>query len=111
MAVHAQGDVREARVLVILDPELVAAYARLDEAIREVIRIKAFNEDAEAAPLMLADWVVLAASQGYDAEGEAISQIAHIVNEDHMPWYRLIGLVRHAQLLIEQDLKDVEGEA
>ncbi|MFD6490685.1 hypothetical protein [Streptomyces sp. NPDC060188] len=74
------------------NPELKAAYRRLEEAIEEVCRLEEF----EGVPI---EWVVIAASQRFDDDGDGISQVGTLLpgGGGSVPHHRLMGLVDYVQ--------------
>ena len=87
--------------------ELHEAYEELAEAIRKVIRLNGWNKSAiegdENAPMMMSEYLVLVAQQGFDKDGDGISNFLHIAPHGQLPWHRMIGLLRVAQLSIEHE--------
>lgn len=72
-------------------PDLKAAYERLAAAIEEVARL----EDAEG---VITEWVVVYATQRYDADGDGLTQIGTLVpgGGGDLPYHRLMGLLDYA---------------
>ncbi|WP_330479930.1 hypothetical protein OG301_38995 (plasmid) [Streptomyces platensis] len=72
-------------------PELKAAYQRLEGAINEVTRLEGFKG-------VLVEWVIVAASQRYDEDGDGITQIGVLVPDGggQVPYHRIMGLLDYA---------------
>ncbi|MER6844797.1 DUF7213 family protein [Streptomyces platensis] len=72
-------------------PELKAAYQRLEEAIDEVTRLEGFEG-------VLVEWVIVAAAQRYDDDGDGITQVGVLVPDGggHVPYHRTMGLLDYA---------------
>lgn len=87
--------------------ELAKAYDELAEAIKKVIELNDWNvsivPEDERAPMMLGDYVVLAAQQGYDRDGDGISSLAMITPNGQLPWHRLIGLIHEGRVRVEHE--------
>jgi hypothetical protein len=64
------------------------AQRQLEEAIRAVI---AEHKDDQGR--VLTDWVVIAASQGYDADDGNSTAYNYLVPDGDVPHHRLIGLL------------------
>lgn len=71
-------------------PELKAAYQRLEAAIDVVTRLEGFEG-------VLVEWVIVAASQRYDDDGDGITQVGIVVPDSgHVPYHRTMGLLDYA---------------
>ncbi|NEA52438.1 hypothetical protein [Streptomyces sp. SID10815] len=75
-----------------MSDERKAAYRRLEEAIEEVCRL----EEYEGVPI---EWVVIAASQRFDEDGDGISQVGTLLPDGggRIPHHRIMGLVDFVQ--------------
>jgi hypothetical protein len=73
------------------DPELKAAYRQLEAAIQGVALLEGFQG-------VLTEWVLVVASQRYDADGDGITQVGTLVPDGggHVPYHRVIGLLDYA---------------
>jgi hypothetical protein len=65
-----------------------AAYARLEEAIKEVGRL-------EGSDGVLTEWAVLATVQRYDGDGDGITQVLMLLPDGggQTPHHRIMGLL------------------
>lgn len=72
-------------------PELKEAYATLDAAVREVIRLEGWEG-------LVTDWVVVAANQYFDDDGRSMTDVGHILPDggNSIPHYRILGLLDYA---------------
>jgi hypothetical protein len=70
-------------------PELKAAYASLDEAIRTVVRLEEWTEG------LVTDWVVMVANQYIDNDGRNVTQVGNLLPDggNTIPHYRILGLL------------------
>lgn len=84
------------------------AYANLEAAIRAVNELQGWGQGPDGEPMVITDYVVLTAAQGFDADGDGFSAIGWILADGDMPWYRIVGIVRAAQLRIEHQLMRAE---
>ena len=68
-----------------------AAYRKLEEAIHAVT-------DAEGFQGVLVEWIVVAASQRYDEDGDGITQVGTLLPDGGgaVPYHRVIGLLDYA---------------
>lgn len=87
-----------------------AAYEKLETAIREVNDLQGWGRGPDGEPMVITDYVVLTAAQGFDAEGDGFSAVGWILAGGDMPWYRIVGIVRAAQLRIEHQLMRAEDD-
>ncbi|MFD9463491.1 hypothetical protein [Streptomyces sp. NPDC060027] len=72
------------------DPELKAAYRRLEEAIRAV-------SELEGARGVITEWVVVTAHQSYDEDGDPSVQIGQWMPDGgEVPYHRVMGLLDYA---------------
>ena len=71
--------------------ELKAAYQRLEAAIDEVTRLEGFEG-------VLVEWVMVAASQRYDGDGDGITQVGVLLPDGggQVPYHRIMGLLDYA---------------
>lgn len=72
-------------------PELEKAYTALDAAIRDVIRLSAWEG-------LVTDWVVVAANQYIDDDGRNMTDVGHLLPDggNTIPHYRVLGLLDYA---------------
>lgn len=84
-----------------MSPDRKAAYEALERAIQAVLVFDG-DEDPDQ-PLVLTDYVVLAARQGW-AGDHSYSSIAWLFRDGDMPWYRIIGVVRAGLIRLEHQL-------
>ncbi|MEU6520450.1 hypothetical protein ACFYOF_06170 [Streptomyces sp. NPDC007148] len=89
-----------------MSPELKAAYARLAGAIEETARL-------EGAEGVLTEWVVVFATQGYDDDGDGVTQIGTALPDGggHVPYHRLMGLLDYALTRCRAVVADEDGES
>ncbi|MFJ6559988.1 hypothetical protein ACIQMV_08905 [Streptomyces sp. NPDC091412] len=75
-----------------MSDEKKAAYRRLEEAIEEVCRLEGY----EGVPI---EWVVIAASQRFDEDGDGITQVGTLLPDGggQIPYHRVMGLVDFVQ--------------
>lgn len=68
-----------------------AAYRQLEEAIHAVADVEGFEG-------VLVEWVVVAASQRYDEDGDGITQVGTLLPDGGgaVPYHRLMGLLDYA---------------
>lgn len=68
--------------------ELKEARGRLDQAIRDVIRLEEWEG-------LVTDWVVIAANQYFDDDGRSMTAVGQLLPDggDSVPDYRVIGLL------------------
>lgn len=66
------------------------AYEQLQQAIDTCARL----DHAEG---VLTDWVVLYATQNYDAHGDSRAQVGRLTPADSAQYYRVLGLLDYAQ--------------
>jgi len=75
------------------------AYARLEEAVREVNEIEGFKG-------LLIEWMVLTASHSCDADGTGITSVGYLLPEmTSTPYYRLLGLIDFAQVMLRKEIQ------
>lgn len=87
--------------------ELKEARGRLDQAIRDVIRLEEWEG-------LVTDWVVIAANQYFDDDGRSMTAVGQLLPDggDSVPDYRVIGLLdvaltaRRAEYAPEEDEDD-----
>ncbi|MGW4822508.1 hypothetical protein ACWEP4_26830 [Streptomyces sp. NPDC004227] len=75
-----------------MSDEKKAAYRRLEEAIEEACRLEGY----EGVPI---EWVVIAASQRFDSDGDGITQVGTLLPDGggQIPYHRVMGLVDFVQ--------------
>jgi hypothetical protein len=81
-----------------VEDEKKDAYRRLEEAIEEVCRLEEF----EGVPI---EWVVIAASQRFDEDGDGITQVGTLLPDGggRIPHHRLLGLVDFVQVRLRAE--------
>lgn len=84
-----------------MDPEVKAAYQRLEDAITEVARL-------EEADGVLTDWVIVTAHQRFDGEGDALTQVGKLLPGagGNIPYHRIMGLLDYALTLCRAEVVD-----
>jgi hypothetical protein len=65
---------------------------QLEDAIRA--RLAALGADDGT----LTDWIVIAAVQKFDEDGDLATQVATVFPDGTMPYHRIIGLIEHARI-------------
>lgn len=80
------------------------AYDALEAAIKRVNEIEGWGTGRGGQPMVMTDYVVLAAAQGFDSDGEGFSSVGWILKDGDMPWWKIIGVVRAGLLRIEYQL-------
>lgn len=73
------------------DPQLKAAYRRLEEAIDDVTEHEGFEG-------VRTEWVMILATQRYDEDGDGVTQVGTILPDGggHVPYHRSMGLLDYA---------------
>lgn len=73
------------------DPQLKAAYRRLEEAIDEVSGHEVFEG-------VRTEWVMVVASQQFDDDGDGITQVGTLLPDGggQVPYHRTLGLLDYA---------------
>lgn len=71
-----------------MEPDLAAAYGRLEDAIREVSELDDFDG-------VLTEWVVLTCHQRFDDDGDGIAQYGALLPDGggQIPHHRIMGLL------------------
>jgi hypothetical protein len=79
--------------------EIKAAYAALDLALRDVLRI-------QGAEGLLTEWVSLCAIQRYDDDGDALTSITMLLPDGggQVPYHRLLGLIEYARTVAKAEI-------
>ncbi|WP_406078763.1 hypothetical protein OG337_29135 [[Kitasatospora] papulosa] len=74
------------------DDQEKAAYQRLEAAVEEVCRLEGYQG-------VLTEWVVIAASQRYDEDGDGITQVGTLLPSGGgaIPHHRVMGLLDYVQ--------------
>lgn len=83
---------------------LAEAYQRLDAVLREVIALEenSGKRGNQGGSYMLTDYLVIAATQGIDGDGDASTGISFVLPHDQeMPLYRMIGLIEFSRTRIK----------
>lgn len=92
------------------DTEEQEAYAALESAIKRVNQLNRWGKGPDGEPMLIVDYVVMIAAQGWDSGGQGFGAIGWILKDGDMPWYRIVGLVRAGQMRIEHQLVTMDGE-
>lgn len=71
-----------------MEPELKAAYARLEEAIRDV-------SEQDGCEGVMTEWVIVTSHQQFDEDGDGITQYGLLLPEGggRTPHHRVLGLL------------------
>jgi hypothetical protein len=88
-----------------LSDDVTAAYARLNQAIDDVVHL-------EGGEGMLTDWVVVAATHRFGADGGTVNQQWRLTSggtRGDLPWYRLIGLLDFELTRARNEINDEEA--
>lgn len=86
------------------------AYEALEAAIRRVQELEGWQTGPDDEPMLITDYVVLTAMQGFGREdGDSFSAIRWILKDGEMPWWKIVGVVRAGLLRIEYQLATMEG--
>lgn len=74
-----------------MEPERKAAYARLEEAIREV-------NELGGGEGVLTEWLVVTATHSYDDDGDVLTQIGKLLpgGGGQVPYHHMMGLLDYA---------------
>lgn len=72
--------------------------AKLEDAIAG--SLATFDEE----PGVVTDWIVIAAQQRVDDDGNTITSIGTLLSVDNMPFYRILGLLAHATTVYQAEL-------
>ncbi|WP_405461704.1 hypothetical protein OG786_29550 [Streptomyces sp. NBC_00101] len=69
-----------------------AAYRQLEAAVEEVCRLEGYEG-------VLTEWVVIAASQRFDEDGDGITQVGYLLPSGGgaVPHHRVMGLLDYVQ--------------
>jgi len=74
------------------------ATAKLEEGIAACLAT--FDEE----PGVVTDWIVVAAQQRVDDNGETITSVGTLLSVDNMPFYRILGLLDQATTVYRAEL-------
>jgi hypothetical protein len=86
------------------------AYEALEAAIKRVHELEGWGRGPEGEPMLVTDFVVITAAQGFDAQGDgSFSSVGWILKDGDMPWWKIIGVVRSGLLRMEYQLATMEG--
>lgn len=80
-------------------PEQVDADNELTAAIEKALASRDFT------PGLLTDYVVVVASQRFDADGDMRTEYGSLYREDGLPHYRVMGLLQVATMQIEDGFR------
>lgn len=83
------------------------ADAQLRQAIIQTLKSYGWYDDR-----VLTDYLIVAASQGFDNDGDDTTGYNYLLPEGQMGWHRVIGLLKTVETLMKRDLmkKDSIGE-
>lgn len=89
-----------------MSDERKAAYRKLEEAIHEVAEAEGFQG-------VLIEWVVVAASQRYDEDGDGITQVGTMLPDGGgaIPYHRLMGLLDYALTRCRKEVASDDDDA
>lgn len=62
--------------------------------LEDAIRAKLATYDTGGG--ILTDWIVIAAQQGFDEDGDATTSVGLLLPNDSFPMYRILGLLDYA---------------
>lgn len=74
------------------------AKAALEAAIRDELAT------FDAGHGVLTDWLVIAAQQNFDEDGDPTTSVAVLLPTDSFPYYRILGLLDHATVRYRAEL-------
>lgn len=91
--------------------DLEKAYADLEAAIGEVLRVKQFTQTDEGQEFRLTDWVVCAVQETMerDSDGDLQASFVYLVPGGQLQWHRILGTVRGCQMVMERNFAN-DGE-
>lgn len=77
--------------------ELHRAHSKLERCIADVARLEAATRGLPEA--VVTEWIAVAASHGYDSDGDSVVQIHVLVPTGNggTPFHRLLGLIDYAR--------------
>ncbi|MFJ3083021.1 hypothetical protein ACIPJG_25155 [Streptomyces halstedii] len=86
------------------DDEEKAAYQRLEAAVEEVCRLEGYQG-------VLTEWVVIAASQRFDEDGDGITQVGTLLpgGGGAIPHHRVMGLLDFIQARMRAEAARDDG--
>lgn len=82
-----------------MDQAEKAAQEQLRDAINAVLIAKGWHEGR-----LITDYLVCVASQGFDENGDGVTQYNYIVPDLTISWHRAIGLIEVIRLLMKENL-------
>ncbi|MFD4830121.1 hypothetical protein ACFWPV_09740 [Streptomyces uncialis] len=84
-------------------PELASAYQRLEAAIKEVAHLEEMSG-------VLAEWIVVASTIGYDSDGTPTAYTGALFPDDGTPrpYHRLIGLLDYSLTRLRAHITSAE---
>jgi len=90
----------------VLTPEQKKASDWLGESIKDFMDQLGYNDGT----MVITDWVICVAQQGYDEAGEGKTGVSYLVKDEAMSWHRILGLVEAVRLRMQVNF-NAEGEA
>ena len=75
----------------------------MDEGALRAAIVEHLSERAPESGLLLTDWVLVAATQGWDEEGDVVAAVV-ITMSDDSPYYRILGLLAEAETRARADV-------
>ncbi|MGW7359453.1 hypothetical protein ACWGI0_23175 [Streptomyces sp. NPDC054802] len=89
-----------------MSPELKTAYERLEIALRDVCLLEEFEG-------VMTEWIVVAAYQRFDDDGDGLTQIGTIVpsGSGQTPYHRLMGLLDYALTRMRAEISRADDAA
>jgi hypothetical protein len=89
----------------MLSPEQKEAYANLERAIQDVLRVR----EVEG---LLVEYVTVCSVQRFDEDGDPLSSVMMLLpNGSGAPYHRIMGLVEYAQIVMRAEVARNELEA
>ena len=65
---------------------------QLEDAIRNRLAVLGADDG------LLTDWIVIAAVQNLDEDGDCITQVSTVFPDGTMPYHRIVGLIEYARI-------------
>jgi hypothetical protein len=81
-------------------PEQIAADEALREAIDRVMKVYEMLPEG-TGPSVLTEYVVITCHQGFEDTGQGNARYNWTIQDDGMPWHRILGLVDMGKRQIE----------
>lgn len=89
-----------------LTPEQQKASDWLHESIKDYMDQLAYNDGS----MVITDWVVCVAQQGFAPDGEGMTGVSYLVKDGQLSWHRMLGLIEAVRLRMQVNF-NAEGEA